>query len=89
MNWKKNLVLIFFLLAGVILGALLANVGQHVPFLSWLAYGKTVGISPDSPMVIDLSVVRVAFGFEMGINVAQIITIILSILGYKSISKKL
>ena len=89
MNWKRNFVLIFFLLAGIILGALISSLCASIPFLSWLDFGKSVGVSADSPMIIDLSVIKVAFGFEMGINVAQIFTITAALIIYKSISKKL
>ena len=33
MKWKRNLVLIFLLLAGVVMGSLLATVTAKVPFL--------------------------------------------------------
>ncbi|MPN20769.1 hypothetical protein SDC9_168148 [bioreactor metagenome] len=86
---KRNLVFLFFLLAGIIIGALLASLGQQTAFLSWLAYGKTVGISVSDPLILDLSMLRMAFGLEIGINVAQIITITISLLVYKSVAQKL
>lgn len=48
-----------------------------------------MGISAASPMVLDLSVVRVAFGLEMGINVAQIFTITAALFAYKGAIKRL
>ena len=89
MKLKRNLAFLFFLLAGIILGALLASLGQQNSFLSWLAYGKTVVISVSDPLILDLSMLRMAFGLEIGVNVAQIITITLSLLIYKSVSQKL
>lgn len=89
MKLKRNLVFLFFLLAGIIVGALLASWGQQVPFLGWLAYGKTVGISTADPLILDLSMLRMAFGLEIGVNIAQIITITLSLLIYKSVAQKL
>ena len=89
MKLKHNLVFLFFLLAGIILGAFLASVGTQVPFLSWLAYGKTIGISTTNPMILDLSMLRMAFGLEIGVNIAQIITITLSLLIYKNVAQKL
>ena len=71
------------------LPALIASFARDVSFLSWLAYGETVGIPTASPMYLDLSVVKVAFGLEMGINVAQIFTIALSIFCYKATVHKL
>lgn len=89
MKWKYNLVLLFMLLAGVVVGSLIANVTAGVPFLSWLSYGASVGISTGEPMLLDLAVLQIAFGFQFQINVAQIICIILSICLYKSLVHKL
>ncbi|MDO5601834.1 MAG: DUF4321 domain-containing protein [Oscillospiraceae bacterium] len=71
-KWKKNLLFLFYLLAGIILGAVLARLCAGVPFLSWLSYGESVGISAGS---IDLAILDVTFGFSLSINVAQIITV--------------
>ncbi len=79
---KRAFLLIFYLMAGVILGALLANLCQNVPFLNWLAYSKSLGISPDSPFVLDLSVLQVSFSFAMHISAAQVITIAMALFAY-------
>lgn len=89
MKLQRTLVFLFFLLAGIIVGALLASVGEAVPFLGWLAYGKTIGLSTANPMLLDLSMLKVAFGFEIGINVAQIITITIALLVYRNVAQKL
>ncbi len=89
MKLQRTLAFLFFLLAGIIVGALLASVGEAVPFLSWLAYGKTIGLSTSNPMLLDLSMLKVAFGFEIGINVAQIITITIALLVYRNVAQKL
>ena len=89
MKLQRTLVFLFFLLAGIIVGALLASVGEAVPFLSWLAYGKTIGLSTSNPMLLDLSMLKIAFGFEIGINVAQIITITIALLVYRNVAQKL
>ncbi len=79
---KRNILLIFFVLAGIVVGALLANLCAHIPFLSWLAYVGTIGFSPEHPFILDLSVLKLTFGFSMSISVAQIITISLAIFLY-------
>lgn len=89
MKLQRTLVFLFFLLAGIIIGALLASVGEAVPFLNWLAYGKTIGLSTSNPMLLDLSMLKIAFGFEIGINVAQIITITIALLVYRNVAQKL
>lgn len=71
-KWKKNLLFLFYLLAGIVLGAVLARLCAGVSFLSWLNYGESVGISAGS---VDLAILDVTFGFSLTINVAQIITV--------------
>ena len=75
MKIKWNFLLCFFIVAGIVLGALLAKVCEGVPFLSWLAYSQTIGFNSDAPFVLDLSVLRLTFGFTFRLSVAQIFTI--------------
>ena len=82
MKMKRTLLLWFFILAGIVLGAMLASVCRNVPFLSWLSYYQSIGFNADAPFVLDLSVIKLTFGFSMGISVAQIITIALAIFCY-------
>ena len=89
MKMKNTLILLFFVLGGIIFGALLANLTAGIPFLSWLAFGEHIGIGAANPIVLDLSVIRLTFGLEIGVNVAQIICILLALLLYKAIGKKL
>ncbi len=89
MKWKHNLILIILLLAGVVVGSLLASATAGMPFLGWLSYGSSVGISTAEPMLLDLAVLQVAFGFQLQINVAQIICIIAAICMYKGLANKL
>ena len=89
MKWKHNFILIFLLLAGVVVGSLLASATAGMPFLGWLSYGGRVGISTQEPMLLDLAVLQVAFGFQLQINVAQIICIIAAICMYKGLANKL
>lgn len=79
---QKNLLLLFYILAGIVFGAMLANLCRNVSFLSWLSYYQTIGFSADAPFVLDLSVIKITFGFSMGISVAQIFTIALAIFLY-------
>ena len=86
---KKNLILLFLLLAGVMFGSLLAAATRNIPWLTWLSYGQTVGISVDNPMILDLAVIQLAFGFELGINIAQIICVLMAIFAYKGLVSRL
>ncbi len=82
MKIKRTLLLCFFLLGGVVFGALIAAVCADVGALSWLAFSQSIGISPSSPFVVDLSVIQLSFGFAMSLSIAQVITIGLSIVMY-------
>ena len=73
LRMKKNLILLFLLLAGVMFGSLLAAATRGIPWLSWLSYGQTEGISVNNPMILDLAVIQLAFGFELGVNIAHVL----------------
>lgn len=81
-NWKKNFLLLFYLIAGILVGALIADVCKDLEFLSWLSYYLSVGFNPANPLVLDLSVFTLTFGFSFGIYIAQIFTIGLAIFAY-------
>ena len=46
---KKNILLLFFILAGAMMGSLIASAAAGVPMLSWLAYSETIGIPTANP----------------------------------------
>ena len=80
----RNMLLFgFYLVAAVVVGALLAAAATQVPALAWLAFGKSIGLSVENPMVIDLSVIKVAFGLEVGITVAHLLCLIAAFFGYR------
>lgn len=65
------------------------HAGQRVPqraVLSWLSYYQSIGFNSDAPFVLDLSVVKLTFGFSMGVSVAQIFTIAAAIFLYNRTS---
>lgn len=75
---KRTLLLCFFILSGILLGAMIASLAAETPGLSWLAFSQSIGFHP----VLDLSVIKLDLNFTMGISVAQIITISLAIFAY-------
>ncbi len=89
MNLKRSLLFILFFLAGVFAGSIIASAVQGVPSLQWLAFSKSVGISPSAPFVLDLSIIKLSLGFEINVSVAHIITVILALLAYIGLKKKL
>ena len=86
---KRTIAFLFFLLAGIVIGTVAANLCANVSFLSWLAYEMSVGLATDSPMVLDLIVFKLAFGFSLTVNPAQIICIIISFILYNKTCKGL
>lgn len=72
---KKQFLFLFYLLAGILVGSLLAGAFAKIPGLSWLAYTNSIGFSKNSPAVLDFIIIRFTFGFEMAISIAQVITI--------------
>jgi hypothetical protein len=83
MKIKDGVLFALLLVAGIVVGSMLGEVTRPVAGLSWLSYSKTVGISADRPLTLDLSVLRLAFGLELRISVAQVLCIIAGIFAYR------
>lgn len=86
---KKTIAFLFFLLAGIVLGTVIARLCANVSFLSWLAYNMSVGLDTGSPLVLDLIVFKLAFGFSLTVNPAQILCIIIALIAYNKTCKGL
>ncbi len=86
---KRTIAFLFFLLAGIVLGTILARLCEGVAFLSWLAYSMSVGLDTASPLVLDLIVFKLAFGFSLTVNPAQILCIIIALIVYNKTCKNL
>lgn len=87
MKLKRTMLLLFLLLASVVVGGLVASACSHIEALSWLAFTRSIGISPDAPFELDLSVCRFSFGFSINISVAQIGVMALGIMLYSYLKK--
>ena len=83
MGDKKFWIFLIFLFAGIILGGLLGELAAGVPALSWLAYGRSFGLT--EPLVLDLGVLQLSFKIVFDLTVASILGIIIAIIIYKSI----
>ena len=80
---KKDFLFLFYVLAGIIAGSIIANLCSGADVLSWLAYGQTIGFAPNNPAVLDLAIFKITFGFSMSLTVAHIITISLALFLYR------
>ena len=81
---EKNFwILLVFILSGLVIGGLLGKLAGNVSWLWWLSYEQGFGL--ESPLVLDLNVLKITFGFAIKINVASIIGMVLAIFIYKKI----
>ena len=72
---KKNFLFFFYLISGIIVGSLITMIAKDFSWLSWLSFGTTIGFGANNPAMLDLSVLKVWFGFAFELTVAHIITI--------------
>ena len=87
MRLRRAMLLIFLVLAGIILGGFVATACVDTPGLSWLSYSRHVGINPDAPFMLDLSILRFVFGFALNISVAQVLCVSLCLVIYNLVIK--
>ena len=81
---EKNIwILLVFLLAGLVIGGLLGKLASSVSWLWWLSYEQQFGL--ETPIVLDLSVLKLTFGLMFKINIASIIGMVLAIFIYKKV----
>lgn len=82
---KSTLAFIFFLAAGIVLGAFISylTAGSVLNFLAW---GKELGVENIN---VDLYVVRFNFGLMINCTVAQLITIPAMLIVYAKTCKNL
>ena len=80
---KSVWILLVFILSGLVIGGLLGKLASSVSWLWWLSYEQQFGL--ETPIVLDLSVLKLTFGLMFKINIASIIGMVLAIFIYKKI----
>ena len=65
----------------LIIRFLIGKLCAGVPALSWLSYGQSFGFV--NPMVLDLGILVLTFGFTVDITVAGILGIVIAIIIYR------
>lgn len=73
--------LIVLVCAGLVIGGLIGQLASQVSWLNWLSYGQEFGFA--EPLTLDLSVIKITFGFVVNINMASIIGIAIALLIYR------
>ena len=80
----KNIwILLIFILAGIVIGGLLGDLAAKVDWLWWLGFGQEFGL--ESPIVLDLNIIKITFGLMLKINIASIIGIGIALYMYRKV----
>lgn len=74
---------LIFLFSGIIVGGLLGDLAKSVPYLEWLGYGESFGLT--EPVVLDVAVLKVTFSIMFELNIASVIGILLAIFVYRKV----
>ena len=73
----KSIYSMFLVLIGIVVGTLVAKVTASVSALGWQSYALTFGL--ESPVVLDLSVIRLTFGLSVDLSIAVILCVVISL----------
>jgi len=80
---KGPLTLFLFLLAGIIIGSTVGNILARYSDAELLHQSFTIGIGThEMPAVLDLIIIKLAFGLSITINFGTILGVILGIILY-------
>lgn len=82
-RYKNGWLLLLFILIGIVIGGLLADLTSGVSALNWLSYGQSFGL--EKPLELNLGVLIITFAFQIKITIASVIGVILAIVIYKFI----
>ena len=83
MKDTKFWLFLIFLFSGIIIGGLIGDFAKTVPYLEWLGYGKSFGLT--EPLKLDISVLQVTFSIMFELNVASVIGILTAVLVYRKV----
>lgn len=80
----KNIwILLIFILSGLVIGGLLGELASRVEWLWWLGFGQSFGL--ESPLVLDLNIIKITFALMVKINIASIIGIGIALFVYRKV----
>ena len=80
-GFKSKLAVSLVLISGLIIGSFIGSLAQNVSFLTWLNYGKTIGLT--QPLVLDLSFLYIQFGATISFTIAGILGMVIAGILYK------
>jgi len=74
--------LIIFIIIGIVAGSVLSELARGAQYFEWLSFGKEFGISTDSPLFVDIGLLRFKLAIMFNITVGGILGIIFAIFTY-------
>lgn len=80
---KGSIAFTLTMISGLVIGGLIGDTFSKVPFMSWLSYGKQIGLNP--PLTLDLSFFTMQLGATIQLNIAGIIGMVIAIIIYKKL----
>ena len=81
---EKNFwILLVFILSGLVIGGLIGEITSRSGGLWWLGYAQEFGLS--QPVALDLSILKITFGFSVKINISSILGIGIALLIYRKL----
>ena len=85
-KFKKVLLYILVYIVALVLGGILAIMGEKISGLSFLSYTMNWGFNP---IDLDLNVIYINFGLRLNINMGQILMILVAVFTAPKIVGKL
>lgn len=77
---RSPIILVIILIVGLVIGGVIGQVlGSFAPVLN---QGKSIGLSTTN---LDLGIINITFGFNVGLNLAAALGLIIAILLYQRI----
>lgn len=81
---ERKWLLLFLILVGLVVGSLIGSSLKDLKGLEWINYGETFGFV--KPMVLDLKVISITFGFTVSLTISSIIGMIIGLFIYSRLA---
>jgi len=80
---RKGFVFIALIIGSLIIGGYIGATTDN----SLLAYSMNLGVGNDTPLVLNLAIIKLTFGLSINISVAQVISLLTAIVFFVIISR--
>lgn len=75
------------MICGAVVGSFVGDLCSQVSFLKWLGWSKSLGLSINEPLDLDLIVLRLRFGVSLNISICTIIFIFAALFLYRRLAR--